>query len=77
MPPALDMSSAGRGAIGINTAGWNVVNSHTRHLSQAVEAWKFLYSQDYLAGILNSQSGFPVVDGLLDNVEKNAFDAEF
>lgn len=69
LPPAIDASSAGKGAVAVNTAGWNVVNSGTAHISEAVKVWKFLYSKDYLGELYRNHSAIPVAGGILENPE--------
>lgn len=67
LPPAIDESSIGKGAVKIDTAGWYVVNSRTKHLDDAVKVWKYLYSYDYLGGLFDSGSMIPVVNGIIQD----------
>jgi len=65
MPPAIDSSSGGKGKIRVDTAGWNVVNSNTKHLEEAAKVWKLLYSPDYLEGLYKNGSAIPVVNNII------------
>lgn len=69
LPPAIDASSAGRGAVAVNTAGWNVVNAGSAHINESVKVWKFLYSKDYLGELHKNHSAIPILGSILENPE--------
>jgi multiple sugar transport system substrate-binding protein len=77
MPPAIDDSSAGKGKIAVNTAGWNVVNSDTKHLNESEKVWKFLYSNDYLGSLFEKCSAIPVAKDILEGKDYTKFDLNF
>jgi multiple sugar transport system substrate-binding protein len=67
MPPAIDETNIGKGAVMISAAGLNVVKRGTIHLKEAVKVWQFLYSQDYLGHLYKSGSIIPVMNGIIEN----------
>jgi multiple sugar transport system substrate-binding protein len=67
MPPALDDSSIGKGALLVTTGSCYAINSKTSHIPQAIEVWKYLYSEGYQEKIYKSGSEIPILKGLVDN----------
>jgi multiple sugar transport system substrate-binding protein len=64
LPPAIDEASIGRGAVKIDTAGWNVVNSGTKYMDESAKVWKFLYSYDYLADLSDNGLVIPLMNDI-------------
>ena len=67
MPPALDKSSIGKGALLITTGSCYAVNSKTAHIPQAIEVWKYLYSENFQEELYKSGSEIPILKGLVDD----------
>ncbi|BBI32677.1 ABC transporter substrate-binding protein [Cohnella abietis] len=61
LPPAIDNASIGKGAIKIDTAGWNVVGSGTAYPKEAAKVWEFLYSDEYIGQLFAHSSMIPVI----------------
>ncbi|BBH22320.1 ABC transporter substrate-binding protein [Paenibacillus baekrokdamisoli] len=62
LPPAIDNARLGKGAIKIDTAGWNVVGSGTPYPEAAAKVWKFLYSDEYIGQLFAHSNMIPVIN---------------
>ncbi|WP_256761641.1 ABC transporter substrate-binding protein [Cohnella sp. WQ 127256] len=69
LPPAIDDVRLGKGAIKIDTAGWQVVNSGTLYPEEAAKVWEFLYSDEYIGHLFAQSSMIPVISSQANDLD--------
>ena len=70
LPPAVNMESAGKGYIGIDASGWQVVNNRSANLNKAILLWKYIYSEEYNFKLYHEGCLLPVMNDIITNPKK-------
>lgn len=77
LPPAIDNISLGKGAIKIDTAGWNVVSAGTPYPEESATVWEFLYSNEYISQLFAHNSMIPVMKSQANNLSSKVSTSHF
>ncbi|WP_158602295.1 ABC transporter substrate-binding protein [Cohnella endophytica] len=77
LPPAIDNARVGKGAIKVDTAGWNVVNSGTPYPKEAAKVWEFLYSDEYIGPLFAHSSMIPIMNSQANDLAKPTATSRF
>jgi multiple sugar transport system substrate-binding protein len=66
MPPLLEKSDLGKGALMLYPEPPYVINAYTAHKPEAVELWKFLHSPEFLGVMYKQGVSIPTMEGITD-----------
>jgi multiple sugar transport system substrate-binding protein len=77
MPPLLDPSDRGKGALMIYPEPPLAINAYTSHKQEAVELWKFLHSREYLGTLYKKGGTIPTLEGITDDPKYRPLQPQF
>lgn len=67
MPPLIEPSDSGNGALMMYPEPPFAINAYTKHKQEAVELWKFLHSREYLGTLYKEGGAIPTLDGITND----------
>jgi multiple sugar transport system substrate-binding protein len=77
MPPILDSSNRGKGALMISPEPPFVINAYTKHKQETAELWKFLHSREYLGEMYKQGEAIPTLGGITDDDQYHPLLSQF
>ncbi len=70
LPPSVNLENAGKGYIGIDASGWQVVNNRSVNLNKAILFWKYIYSKEYNTKLYHEGCLLPVMNDIITDPGK-------
>jgi multiple sugar transport system substrate-binding protein len=77
MPPLLEPTDRGKGALMIYPEPPLAINAFTSHKQEAVELWTFLHSHEYLGTLYKQGGAIPTLEGITNDPQYRPLQPQF